>query len=186
MSPAFPAPRRDHLQAPPGLVERGIALRWLGADDEQWLRALYADTRAQELALVAWPDAARQAFVAQQFMLQHRHFVSACGAADFLAVCSGATPLGRLYLERAAPVHRLLDITLFAQARGRGIGSALIAAAQRDAAACGASLRLHVLLHNPDARRLYARLGFEPAGEAAPYLWMEWREPACAGVAGLS
>ena len=186
MDPAFPAPRRDHLQAPPELAERGIALRWLDADDGGWLRALYADTRAQELAPLAWPDAARQAFVDQQFALQHRHFVSTCGGAEFLAACRGSTPLGRMYLERAAPVHRLLDIALFARARGHGIGSALIAAAQRDAAACGASLRLHVLAHNPDARRLYARLGFRPAGEAAPYLRMEWRDPARAGVAGLS
>lgn len=186
MDPPFPAPRRDHLQAPPVLAERGIALRWLDAADGDWLRALYADTRAQELALVAWPDAARQAFVDQQFSLQHRHFVTGCGAAEFLAACRGPTPLGRMYLERAAPVHRLLDIALFAHARGQGIGSALIAAAQRDAAARGASLRLHVLLHNSDARRLYARLGFEPAGEAVPYLRMEWRDPVRGAGAALS
>lgn len=175
MSHAFPAPREGHLRASGPLAAQGIALRWLHEDDLPWLGELYAHTRADEMAALPWPDHARRAFLHQQFVLQHRHYLAEYADAEFLAVCRRGVPAGRLYLRRTAPMHLVVDISLFADARGLGIGRALLAAAQHDAARHGRGLRLHVLLHNAGARRLYARLGFVEAGGAAPYLRMDWR-----------
>lgn len=178
MSRAFPAPRPDHLRAPRSLAAQGIALRWLDDGDLPWLGELYADTRAGEMAALPWPGHARRAFLHQQFVLQHRHYLAEYADAEFLAVCRSGVPAGRLYLRRSAPMHLVVDVSLFADARGKGIGHALLAAAQHDAAEHRHGLRLHVLLSNTGARRLYARLGFVDAGGEAPYLRMEWRPAA--------
>ncbi|MEM9248971.1 MAG: GNAT family N-acetyltransferase [Pseudomonadota bacterium] len=70
-------------------------------------------------------------------------------------------------LERPlAPGQLLLDgIFVSAQARGLGVGTALIHRILEEAAARECSeVRLDVIDTNPRARALYTRLGFEPAG----------------------
>ncbi len=65
--------------------------------------------------------------------------------------------------ERAPPKHALLmdGLCVAAEARGQGIGTELIALLEALARARGLqSLRLDVIDTNPDARRLYERLGF--------------------------
>jgi ribosomal protein S18 acetylase RimI-like enzyme len=57
--------------------------------------------------------------------------------------------------------------------RGQGIGSRLLAEAERYARSTGRSrLALHVLSSNTAARRLYTRVGFKPwEGHTSPYRW---------------
>lgn len=171
----FPPERPGHMWAPDALAERGVSLRWLRDADLAWLRALYATTRAEEMAPVPWPDAAKRAFVDQQFDLQHRHYLAHYADADFLAVeQDGRGPVGRCYLRRSAPDHLLIDISLMPALRGGGIGGALIADGQREAAALGRGMRLHVLEANLRARRLYERLGFVVDGGSGGYVAMRW------------
>ncbi|WP_456359978.1 N-acetyltransferase family protein [Xanthomonas translucens] len=158
---------------------RGIGLRAARDADLPWLRDLYASTRSAELAAVPWPEAAKRAFLDQQFALQHAHYLQHFASADFLIVEAAQAPLGRLYLDRSAMPHVLVDISLLPQARGHGIGTALVAQAQALAAAAGCALSLHVLHANPAAQRLYARLGFIAGDASATHLQMHWRA-ACA------
>ncbi len=68
-------------------------------------------------------------------------------------------------LERKPkPGELLMDgIAVDAAARGRGVGRALLAAIEDKARTLGAgSVRLDVVDTNPDARRLYERVGFVP------------------------
>ena len=66
-----------------------------------------------------------------------------------LVLDGGTAKLGRMAVEPAA--------------RGRGIGAALLAAAEREARAAGADrIALHAQAH---ARELYARAGFAERGE---------------------
>lgn len=163
------------MATPALLAERGFSLRWLCDDDLPWLRDLYASTRAEEMAPVPWPDAAKRAFLDQQFELQYRHYLVHYGGADFLAVeQDGHGPVGRFYLQRTTPEHLLVDISLFPSLRGSGIGTALIRQSQQDAAALGRGMRLHVLEINRDARRLYERLGFGTEGHQGGYWAMRW------------
>ena len=57
---------------------------------------------------------------------------------------------------------------------GGASGERLIAALQREAAAVGAVVSLHVEIHNR-AAALYERLGFVPVAEPGVYRRMEWR-----------
>ena len=164
------------------LQTRGLGLRPARAADLPWLRDLYASTRSAELAAVPWPEAAKRAFLDQQFALQHAHYLRHFADADFLIVETAQAPLGRLYLQRGAAQHVLVDISLLPAWRGQGVGTALIAQAQALAAAAGCALSLHVLHANPDAQRLYARLGFVAGDASDTHLEMHWRA-ACAAPA---
>jgi len=174
--------RGDRLAVPAALHARGISLRAARNADLPWLRDLYASTRSAELAAVPWPEAAKRAFLDQQFALQHAHYLRHFADADFLIVETAQAPLGRLYLQRGAAQHVLVDISLLPAWRGQGVGTALIAQAQALAATAGCPLSLHVLHANPEAQRLYARLGFAAGDASATHLQMHWRA-ACAAPA---
>lgn len=171
----FPSGRDERFATPPTLAARGIALRHARDDDLPWLRTLYAASRADEMAPLPWPGAAKRAFLDQQFAAQHAHYLEHHGDADFLAIERDGAPIGRYYLQRTAPDHLIVDITIDARARGQGIAGALIAQTQDDAAALGRGVRLHVHAHNAGAQRLYRRCGFVANhDDTGPYLGMRW------------
>lgn len=178
--PNFPAAHADVSRVAAGLAANGLALRPAARADLPFLRCLYGQTRAAELAAVAWPLAAKAAFLESQFDLQHRHYVSYYADTDFLILEQGEDALGRLYLLRDAPDFLIVDIALLQRAQGKGIGSSLIMAVQKLAAAANCGVQLHVDRRNIDAQRLYQRLHFEPADreETSTHLHMQWRANA--------
>lgn len=147
------------------------------ANDLPYLRRLYASTREHEFAAVRWPATARQAFVEQQFALQHQQYVRTYNGADFLIVQNHGNSIGRYYLWHAEADYLIIDISLGPDMRGRGVGSALIGHTQSLAAERGCGVRLHVRRDNEAARRLYLRLGFTPGAcdEVDAYLPMRWQ-----------
>ncbi len=142
-------------------------LRPATPDDRALLLAVYASTRADELALTGWPQAQCQAFVEMQFDAQWRHYnqqhpQSLCQ----LVVADGpgaGSCLGRLWVDRSGERLHVLDIALLPAARGQGTGSALLRGLMAEARQRGVPLTISVEIHNP-ARRLYDRLGFQPQG----------------------
>lgn len=171
----FPRTRADWLPA----SGEGLPACWrwrpAGDGDLPFLRALYGDTRAAELAAVPWPDAARQAFLDSQFALQHQSYTTHYQPADYLVVEWEGQPAGRLYLHRDQRQALVIDISLLSAMRGRGIGSALLRLVHRTAHRDGLeAVTLHVEKRNDAARRLYERLGFAVEGEAGHHLRMRW------------
>lgn len=159
---------------PAPLLERGFSLRHAIDADLPRLRDLYADTRADEMAGVPWPLAAKRHFLDQQFELQHRHYLAYYADADFMVVEHEKILQGRYYLLRTAPYHLIVDISLMKQKRGQGIGRALIEASQREAEANGCGMQLQVLEHNTRARKLYEKLGFVVTESADMHHRMHW------------
>lgn len=161
------------------LAERGFSLRWLRDGDLPWLREVYASTRAEEMANVPWPPQMKRNFLDQQFALQHAHYLQHYADTDFLAIerigdDGGVRPVGRYYLQRAAPEHLIVDIALLPELRGQGVGRILIEASQREAQIQGRGMHLHVLKQNDAARRLYERLGFVVTHDTDAYHHMRW------------
>ncbi|MGH8079227.1 MAG: GNAT family N-acetyltransferase [Lysobacter sp.] len=171
---AFPDARGDDFELPASLSGCGIGLRAAQAQDIDWLRALYRRQRADEFAPMGWPEQALQAFLDQQFDMQHLHYVRYYERADFLMIERDGVAVGRMYLQRTAPEHLLVDISLDAGVRGQGIGAALIAWAQDEARARGRCMRLHVEHGNHGARRLYERLGFVLVESMPTHALMRW------------
>lgn len=74
--------------------------------------------------------------------------------------------LEREYAEDALAVD---GICVAEEARGQGVGQALLRGLEAEAVRHGcASLRLEVSLHNPRAEALYRRFGFEPLAARRP------------------
>ncbi len=170
--PAFPADPACAPDLPTSLRADGMALRPATVPDLPFLRTLYALTRAAELDAVGWPRQAREHFVASQFALQHRHYMSHFPRGPFLVVERHGAPVGRLYLHTEAEDLLIVDITLRTECRGQGFGSALLKAVIDQASAQGRGVRLHVDLRNDAAHRLYLRLGFVQTGIEGAYRCM--------------
>jgi ribosomal protein S18 acetylase RimI-like enzyme len=152
--------------APDGLVARPRT-----PADTEFLAALYASTRAAELAPVPWPDAAKRAFLRSQFEAQTRHYDLHYAASEFLVLERDGRPIGRLTLCWGDRELRVVDLALVPACCGLGLGTALIRAVMAQAAG---SVSLHVERFNP-ALRLYHRLGFVAEEDTGVYYRLRWK-----------
>jgi len=160
---------------PVGLAGDGYRLRPETDADMPFLLALYGSTRANELAQLShWPDAEKQAFVAQQFDAQRRHYRTHFPNCGFDVIERHGVPMGRLYLDRRVTQLHIIDIALLPAARGAGTGTAILTALIEMAQRADLGLGIFVEQFNP-ALSLYRRLGFAEIGDTGVYLEMEWR-----------
>lgn len=164
----------------------GVTLRASRDDDLDFLRELYASTRAGEMALlIDWSAEQKQAFVSQQFEAQHRYYHQQYPAARYDVIELEGGRIGRLYVAEIEADEgtgekaelRLMDISLLPEQRNRGIGGALVRELLDEAAAAGRPVSLHVEESNP-ARRLYRRLGFRDVADVGFYKLMRWESNA--------
>jgi ribosomal protein S18 acetylase RimI-like enzyme len=153
----------------------GVSLRPMTDDDLGFAQALYASTRADELAPVPWPEETKQAFLAQQFSAQHEFWTASFEGLERWIVEREGQAIGRIYLRDNAPDDlRVVDIALVPERRAQGLGAALMRDAMALAARRGMKLSIHVEKNNP-ARALYARLGFEVIdADRGVYDLLEW------------
>jgi ribosomal protein S18 acetylase RimI-like enzyme len=161
-------------------VHPGVTLRPVAAGDEPFLFRLYASTRAEELAIAPWDDAAKENFLRFQFHAQSVHYQKHYPDASRQVILSDGVPSGRLYVDRSADEILIIDIALLPEYRGAGVGSALLRGILEEAAGRGVPVRIHVEVNNP-ALRLYRRLGFREAGNTGVYFEMEWTPPGGTG-----
>lgn len=148
-------------------------LRPVQPDDQAFLFQVYAATRQEELALVPWAEAQKEAFLRMQFDAQQRSYRLQFPSADYRIIIDGDQEVGRLIVERPDAELLLVDIALLPEHRSRGIGTGVIRALQAEAASAGKPLRLHVAAGNR-ALGLYERLGFWTVTRGDIYLEMEW------------
>lgn len=154
-------------------MSQGFALRPETDADIPFLMRLYASTRAEELKVVPWSDAEKQAFLASQFQAQRLHYRTQIERCAFDVIERQGAPAGRLYLETRATQLHIVDIALLPEWRGRGFGSAILRALMAAGAASGRGVGIFVEKFNP-ALRLYRRLGFTDIADHEVYLEMEW------------
>jgi ribosomal protein S18 acetylase RimI-like enzyme len=81
---------------------------------------------------------------------------------------------GRLRVTRTTSGVELCGIQLLPGFQRHGLGTAIIAGLQAEAAAAGVPLDLGVEKDNPDARKLYERLGFTEVGETGQEYKLRW------------
>jgi ribosomal protein S18 acetylase RimI-like enzyme len=140
--------------------------------DKALLRDVYASTRADELALVRWSAAEKDAFVRQQFYAQDAHYRDNYTNASFDVIELDGQPAGRIYVARWDEEIRIMDLALLPEHRGKGIGTQLLRDLLDEGARTGKRVSIHVEKNNP-ALRLYARLGFARVGDRGVYLLLE-------------
>jgi GNAT superfamily N-acetyltransferase len=153
-----------------------ITLRPVGPDDHEFLVAVYASTRADELALTPWTDEQREAFVRWQFGAQQEHYAKNYPAADHDIIMSDGRQVGRLYVARLDHEIRIVDITVLPAERNAGIGSYLINQLLDEADRTGKMTRVYVEEFNPSLD-LFKRLGFSQIEQNGFHLLMQ-RNPS--------
>lgn len=160
--------------------DAGITLRPRQGEDLPFLRTLFHSTRHDEIAAAGLPPLAATLFLDQQFQLQCRHFDQhySLGGRRWIITQQG-TPIGRIELwDNDTPPRdlRLVDISVLADWRGKGLGTALMQALQALATQEGRTISLHADKGGA-AEKLYRRLGFRQTADAGIRWKMEWAAP---------
>ncbi|MDP2232531.1 MAG: GNAT family N-acetyltransferase, partial [Actinomycetota bacterium] len=148
------------------------SLRPATTADSEFMYAVYASARTEELASVPWTAEQKEMFLRSQSHAQLTYYAEHYPNAEYTIVTVNGVDVGRILTEPRAEDLRLMDMGLLPEYRGRGIGTALV----RDVVARGEALGLPVVLHvesfNP-AKRLYERFGFVDDGEVGAYRRMK-------------
>jgi GNAT superfamily N-acetyltransferase len=152
-----------------------VTLRPVTTEDNEFLLAVYASTRADELAQVAWAPGQKEAFVRWQFELQRKEYDTRYPDARYQVVLVNDQPVGRIWVGEDDTQIRLLDIGLLEQFQDRGVGTVLLKQLIAEANAAKKKLRHMVFVLNNDAHRFYERLGFVVIEDLGGYKHMEWR-----------
>lgn len=155
-----------------------LALRPACPEDEAFLLRVYGSTRAEELSLLDWTEAQKQAFVAAQYAAQASSYRSNYPGAEFLVIVADGEAAGRLYLHRRPAELRIMDLALLPPYRGHGLGTRLLRQVLAEGRTRGVPVTIHVERFNP-ALRLYQRLDFRVVGDKGVYYRLQWEpEPA--------
>jgi ribosomal protein S18 acetylase RimI-like enzyme len=150
-----------------------VTTRAICLEDEPFLRQVYAGTREEELAVVPWNVGQKEAFLRMQFDAQHQYYQDQFPDASYDVILREGQPVGRLYVDRREDEIRIIDIALLPEARGNGIGGALLDDLIAEARTLNKPVRIHVERANR-ALSLYQRLGFSEIGQTDFYFLMEW------------
>ena len=150
-----------------------VTTRAISLEDEPFLRRVYAGTREEELAVVPWNVDQKEAFLRMQFDAQHQYYQDQFPDASYDVILREGQPVGRLYVDRREDEIRIIDIALLPEARGNGIGGALLDDLIAEARTLNKPVRIHVERGNR-ALSLYQRLGFSEIGQTDFYFLMEW------------
>jgi Acetyltransferases len=151
-----------------------ITLRDVTAEDDLFLRKVYACTRARELSVVPWTDEQREAFLQFQFDAQNSHYRGQYPQANFQIIETADEPVGRLYVSRESNLIRILDITVLPEHRSAGIGTTLVQEIIAEANRNGQAVTIWIEQDNP-AQGMFQRLGFQPTQNDGYNVMFEYR-----------
>jgi GNAT superfamily N-acetyltransferase len=146
----------------------GLTLRPATGGDTEFLHAVYASGRTEELTAVAWSAEQKASFLRSQSEAQLTYYAEHYPRAEYAIIVHDGSDIGRIFIERRDEDLRLMDMGLLPEHRGHGIGTALLRNVIERAESLGLPVVLHVESFNP-ARRLYERFGFVDDGEVGAY-----------------
>jgi ribosomal protein S18 acetylase RimI-like enzyme len=151
-----------------------IRLRKLTEADGEFVFSVYASTREEELARVAWDAGQKERFLRAQFEAQRQSYQSGYPGAEFQLITVAGKSTGRFYVQRRSQEIRIMDIALLPEFRNRGIGTGLLKGVLTEGERTNRFVSIHAEVFNP-ALRLYERLGFTKASLNGVYYLLEWR-----------
>jgi ribosomal protein S18 acetylase RimI-like enzyme len=158
------------------MSEPHVTLRPATDADYDFMRGLYAFTRAEEMEHFPFDEAQKKAFLDQQFAAQFEHYGIHYPTCERNIIEKDGKPIGRLWIDEWRDQIRLVDIALIPECRAAGVGSRLLHEVLDRGSAAGKPVSIHVEAFNP-ALRLYQRLGFEKVDTNGVYFLMRWTPP---------
>lgn len=143
-------------------------LRPATATDTEFLHAVYASGRTEDLAVVPWSADQKASFLRSQSEAQLAYYAEHYPRAEYSIIVHDGSDIGRIFVEHRDEDLRLMDMGLLPEHRGHGVGAALLGGIVERAEQIGLPVVLHVESFNP-AVRLYERFGFVDDGEVGAY-----------------
>ncbi len=144
------------------LDERDIRLRSGTPADLEFIRRVQRESMRPHVERVFGPWHDEE---------QRRRLYESTDPATHEIIEIGGKPVGCQWIREHPRELELVRLYLLPEVHGQGIGSRLVARLCARADARGLAVRLRVLQGNP-ARNLYARQGFEVAGESETHVSM--------------
>jgi ribosomal protein S18 acetylase RimI-like enzyme len=152
------------IPSPPG----PLRLRRETEADDAFLFGLFCEARPELMLL---PPAMRSTMLAQQFRAQATSYGARYPASLKAIVSLDGEAIGRLIVDETGGDLHLVDIAVSFGMRGKGLGSAILAALT----GMGSPIRLYVSTANPGALKLYLAHGFRETARNDADIEMHWR-----------
>ncbi|WP_170976802.1 GNAT family N-acetyltransferase [Massilia sp. HP4] len=132
-----------------------LGARLPGPADAAFLDALYLDARP-DLGALPVPRSVIEGIARHQRRLQVEDYARRYPLCETWLLLEEERPVARVVLDRSGGVLRVVDLSVAASARRRGVARTVLHALQEE----GTAMALRVLTVNAAARALYAKLGF--------------------------
>lgn len=153
--------------------QSNLDVRLANDNDEAFLESVFFSTR-EDLLQLNLPATMLELLLRQQYKLQQQSYSQRWPGVQYHIVYAMGLPVGKFMLAHAEKTLHLVDIALLPQARGKGMGSALIKAIQMAARQHCLAIKLAVENQNWRARKLYEALGFSIENASATHEFMRW------------
>lgn len=151
----------------------GVMVRAIRAGDEPVARRLFHASRAADFTALPGGDAAVQAIVDLQFAAHTSMLATRFPDAFHGVITVGHADAGRIVTNSGPAGIRVVDIAVFPEFQGRGVGTRVLTALLDEADDLGFDVELSVWDLNERAIALYSRLGFRSIGIAGGYRAMK-------------
>lgn len=151
-----------------------LMLRPVTLAEENFLFAVYASSRAEEMERVPWTPEQKDAFLRMQFIAQKQHYAAEFPRANHDVIYVDDAAVGRIYLDRGAEAYHILDITILPQYRNQGAGSLCLQTVLGEAADQVKPVTIYVESFNPSLH-LFERMGFKRDQEKGFHFLMKWQ-----------
>ncbi|MGI8642372.1 MAG: GNAT family N-acetyltransferase [Pyrinomonadaceae bacterium] len=139
--------------------------------DDSFLLAVYASTRAEEMAVVPWSSEKKQAFLQMQFEAQNLYYRERYPNASFDFIKLNEEPIGKFYLAELADEIRIIDLAFLPQHFDKDVFIKLIEKVLQKGETTGKPVQIYLKSFNPLAE-IFIDSGFQKAGEHGIYfLW---------------
>ncbi len=143
--------------------------------DAAFLFALFASTKAEEMACMPLDEAGRAFLLTMQFRSMTESYRRQFPSARFEIATLDGVAIGRLITDVRADCVYYAEVALLPAWRGGDIATALMIAALDEPRRLGKPARVMVLVNNTPSLCLCRRIGFIVRVERPPFLDLEWR-----------
>jgi ribosomal protein S18 acetylase RimI-like enzyme len=145
-----------------------VTTRAATEQDDAFLFALFKEVRSVEFAQAPLAPAQLDLLMNIQYAGQKTSYGAQYPEGNEIVLLDGKA-IGRMWLYEGPAEHHLVDISLMAEFRNRGIGAALVREAVAAARAAGMRLCCSVAATNHGSLRFHQRLGFQIVGRDEIY-----------------
>ena len=138
-----------------------ISLELLEAKHNEAVMKIFKESHPYLSGICGISEEQKNNIITQQFTIEQEQMISMYPEAELNMIIYEEKPVGIIYLYYGEKAHRILEIGLLEEYRGRGIGSHIVNRVIDNAVEKKKAVFLQVSWFNEAAYRFYEKLGFK-------------------------